>query len=907
MGMDVHNSSELSVFFLLSSTLYKEPYRAIVRELVSNAIDASKQIGTNEPVVLHVPKTLNDINNEFYVQDFGIGMSLEKVINIYGNYFASSKQNDSNSIGGFGLGGKTPFIYVKDSLDGFKLETTSPEDGVRRTFMFYMVKNEHGGLKPVYRYLDHLDVENSQIKGSKISFKLHDIDDITNFTNAIDDVLLSLYPIKYTGVFEEENVFGSSVHKWMKKYLNQNLTLDQSKDIYTNLSYDKMKMLNDSFCYFDYHLKFRTISATYSLPVRIEHISVILGNIFYQYPLDSQNNSEINKRIQELDVMYCHISQLDKNYQIEIGLPIFQSDDNGNITLSLSRESIQKTEHNDKIIIKSINQYLDDKIAKTKEFLINMLENRAKTIQSNYHKDNLHHDNGLYGAYEELINFLNINQCYKTIPQLVLEDLFAIKKQYENMMKVLYNCFIAEKYNHSFEKQSFEKILKDVKKAKLFHCGVFRNDNMVNNNNNINQYDHKLVFLIDSVSKIKTRKQKDIVFENFLNEHINKEIYSCHIVMSSEQFDIVNKFGTKFKTIVDLNPSIQPLIEEWKANKSKSVQNNQSKKNSKDTIKSKLLKNESNGFYMVNFEDGFKRNIEQAKLQHDLLPKHLNLDIVINPITLPKTIKLDIDHGLNNPTFIKNIQFLIKIGALRLNDKNILINESFLSRTNYFIENVLKYSKRNKKDNLFNHIPSTVFRPISNIIQFNFVDDNQFEDLDNVDIFQYINDEINVRLDDVYKQLEKQINFKDFFFTSVAKRFFSTYHFEVRKIFSPFEQLMTKDEKILKDILLNKMADVSEEMLNHYFDDNEHKIMKYLVFSDELDGFVDYLKYHFKHIGLNKKIKTFNDFFEKYGLNMITKIQYRFTHDKTNAAGFKYSQELYLDYVKPILARFDES
>ena len=85
-------------------------------------------------------------------------MSLEQVINIYGNYFASNKQNNSNSIGGFGLGGKTPFIYVKDSPDGFKLETTSPEDGVRRTFMFYMVKNEHNGLKPVYRYLEHLDV-----------------------------------------------------------------------------------------------------------------------------------------------------------------------------------------------------------------------------------------------------------------------------------------------------------------------------------------------------------------------------------------------------------------------------------------------------------------------------------------------------------------------------------------------------------------------------------------------------------------------------------------------------------------------------------------------------------------------------------------------------------------------------
>ena len=42
MGMDVNNGNQISAFFLLSSTLYKEPYRAIVRELVSNAIDASK-------------------------------------------------------------------------------------------------------------------------------------------------------------------------------------------------------------------------------------------------------------------------------------------------------------------------------------------------------------------------------------------------------------------------------------------------------------------------------------------------------------------------------------------------------------------------------------------------------------------------------------------------------------------------------------------------------------------------------------------------------------------------------------------------------------------------------------------------------------------------------------------------
>ena len=211
---------------------------------------------------------------------------------------------------------------------------------------------------------------------------------------------------------------------------------------------------------------------------------------------------------------------------------------------------------------------------------------------------------------------------------------------------------MSESYNNSFIKQSFEQILRDVERNKRLRYEPFNHDHVFDN---INTHDYKLVFLIDSVSKIKTRKQKDIVFENFLNQHINKRKYSCHIVMSQEQFDIVSKFGTQFKQVIDLNPSINPLIEEWKSNQLKTVQNhnNKSEKDARETIKSKLFKNESNGFYLVDFEDGFKRNIEQVKQPHDLFPKHLNLDIVIRPILLPKTIKLNINHRLDNLTFIK--------------------------------------------------------------------------------------------------------------------------------------------------------------------------------------------------------------------------------------------------------------
>lgn len=71
MGMDVENGNQISAFFLLSSTLYKEPYRAIIRELVSNAIDASKAANEAKPVILHIPSS-SSTNDDFYVQDFGI-------------------------------------------------------------------------------------------------------------------------------------------------------------------------------------------------------------------------------------------------------------------------------------------------------------------------------------------------------------------------------------------------------------------------------------------------------------------------------------------------------------------------------------------------------------------------------------------------------------------------------------------------------------------------------------------------------------------------------------------------------------------------------------------------------------------------------------------------------------------
>ena len=121
------DSSSFRAFMALSDNLYSQKEFAIVRELISNAIDASIAANTNEPIKI----TLNE--KLFSIEDFGIGISLDNFINIYSVYMNITKKDDKNSIGGFGIGGKTPFIYT----DKFIVETTDPETKIRHKFTLH--------------------------------------------------------------------------------------------------------------------------------------------------------------------------------------------------------------------------------------------------------------------------------------------------------------------------------------------------------------------------------------------------------------------------------------------------------------------------------------------------------------------------------------------------------------------------------------------------------------------------------------------------------------------------------------------------------------------------------------------------------------------------------------------------
>lgn len=127
-------------FIVLSSRMYNDPKRAIVRELSCNAWDAHVMAGKKDvPFEIHLP---TDFEPYFRITDHGIGMSHDDVMNLYCKYFSSSKNNSNECIGAMGLGSKSPFCYTishsgtMDATGGFTV--VSWFDGVKRIYSAYV-------------------------------------------------------------------------------------------------------------------------------------------------------------------------------------------------------------------------------------------------------------------------------------------------------------------------------------------------------------------------------------------------------------------------------------------------------------------------------------------------------------------------------------------------------------------------------------------------------------------------------------------------------------------------------------------------------------------------------------------------------------------------------------------------
>jgi WD40 repeat protein len=158
---------------------YKYPIRTLVQEYICNAIDASKEKDLNfdvSTIKVELPNHFNKMM--FSVRDFGVGLSHDRIHQVFCVMGASTKSKDNNQIGGFGLGAKSALAYT----DHFFI--ASFLDGIRTDYL--VRKAPHGGI-----VLDTLGNEpTTEENGTLIQVKAKDSKDIAKFNQAYDRLTL---------------------------------------------------------------------------------------------------------------------------------------------------------------------------------------------------------------------------------------------------------------------------------------------------------------------------------------------------------------------------------------------------------------------------------------------------------------------------------------------------------------------------------------------------------------------------------------------------------------------------------------------------------------------------------------------------------------------------------------------
>jgi hypothetical protein len=126
------------VFDILRSKMYSNPIESICREIGCNAVDSHREAGKRDlPIQITLPTMLDP---HFKVRDFGVGLSPDRIENIYTKYAASTKRDTNDQIGSFGLGAKSFWSYT----DLANVETIY--NGIKYNYVCFIDETKIGKL-----------------------------------------------------------------------------------------------------------------------------------------------------------------------------------------------------------------------------------------------------------------------------------------------------------------------------------------------------------------------------------------------------------------------------------------------------------------------------------------------------------------------------------------------------------------------------------------------------------------------------------------------------------------------------------------------------------------------------------------------------------------------------------------
>jgi hypothetical protein len=129
MSLDLDSAQVLMQ--MLSKNLYSDSIGSTIRECASNALDSHRRAGSDKPIIVSFKRNNQADTYEFAVEDFGIGLDADDVVNIISKYGKSTKRDSNTELGMMGLGFKAPLAYSSSFY------FVARKDGMERKYMMY--------------------------------------------------------------------------------------------------------------------------------------------------------------------------------------------------------------------------------------------------------------------------------------------------------------------------------------------------------------------------------------------------------------------------------------------------------------------------------------------------------------------------------------------------------------------------------------------------------------------------------------------------------------------------------------------------------------------------------------------------------------------------------------------------
>lgn len=142
INFEISTENSVNLMMIVRDQIYTDKELAVLREYISNGLDAHVSVGKADlPLQVHLP-TVEDC--VLRIRDFGPGLSRTEMREVYSQYGKSTRANSNKSIGMMGIGSKSAFCYT----DSFTV--TSWNGGAKEVYSVVLDESDMGKIIPLH-------------------------------------------------------------------------------------------------------------------------------------------------------------------------------------------------------------------------------------------------------------------------------------------------------------------------------------------------------------------------------------------------------------------------------------------------------------------------------------------------------------------------------------------------------------------------------------------------------------------------------------------------------------------------------------------------------------------------------------------------------------------------------------